>query len=379
MSKHSKEGDRPRSVNDLLLDEAIRHQVDLARYSNGLVRRMIAILNKADARLFSELTLALERLEPTSFTVERLESMLGSVRAMNAQAYSQIEQSLRSELRDFVEYEVAYQTKALVSAVPVQVHVASVTAETVYAAALSRPFQGVLLKGVLADMEAGRAKKIRQTIALGFTEGKTTDQIIRELRGTRAKGYGDGLMEAPRRDIAAVTQTALGHMAGFAQDRHMDANADIIKAIKWSATLDLKTSEACRLRDGKLYEPITHKPIGHSYPWGQGPRRFHWNCRSAQVQILKSWREMGIDMDGSPNLEGTRASMDGQVPQDVSYADWLKKQSAARQDEVLGPNRGALLRRGGLDLKDMYDHKGRYLTLDELMQSDALAFKRAGL
>lgn len=379
MTTHkSDDKDKP-SVNDLLMDEAIRHQIDLARYSNGLVRRMVAILNRADARLFAELTAALERLDPSSFTVERLESMLGSVRAINAQAYSQIEQSMRQELRDFVEYEAAYQTKALVSAVPVQVHVASVTAETVYAAAMSRPFQGTLLKNVLADMEAGRAKKIRQTIALGFTEGKTTDQIIRELRGTRAKGYSDGLMEAPRREIAAVTRTALGHIAGFVQDRHIEANADITKAIKWSAKLDLKTSEPCRLRDGKLYEPVTHKPIDHSYPWGQGPGRYHWNCRSAQVQILKSWREMGIDLEGSPNLDGTRASMDGQVPQDVSYADWIKKQSSARQDDVLGPARGALLRRGGLELKDLYDNKGRPLTLDELRQRDASAFQRAGI
>lgn len=367
------------SANDMLMDEAIRHQIDLARFSNGLVRRMVAILNRADARLFAELTAALVRLDPESFTVERLESMLGSVRAMNSQAYSQIEHSLRQELRDFVEYEAAYQTKALVSVVPVQVHVASVTAETVYAAALSRPFQGHLLHGVLSDMEAGRARKIRQTIALGFTEGKTTDQIIRELRGTRAKGYSDGLMEAPRRDIAAVTQTALGHMAGFVQDRHIEANADITKAIKWSAKLDLKTSEPCRLRDGKLYEPVTHKPIDHSYPWGQGPGRYHWNCRSAQVPILKSWREMGIDMEGSPNLEGTRASMDGQVPKDVSYADWIKTRSAAQQDDVLGPNRGALLRRGGLELKDLYNNKGKYLDLATLRARDAEAFKRASL
>lgn len=370
--------DKP-SANDMLMDEAIRHQIDLARYSNGLVRRMVAILNRADARLFAELTAALFRLDPESFTVERLESMLGSVRAMNAQAYSQIEQSLRQELRDFVEYESAYQTKALVSVVPVQVHVASVTADTIYTAALSRPFQGVLLKGVLSDMEAGRARKIRQAIALGFTEGKTTDQIIRELRGTRAKGYSDGLMESPRRDIAAVTQTALGHMAGFVQDRHMEANADITKAIKWSSKLDLRTSEPCRLRDGKLYEPVTHKPIDHSYPWGQGPGRFHWNCRSAQVSILKSWREMGIDLEGSPNLEGTRASMDGQVPNDVTYADWIKRQPAARQDDVLGPTRGALLRKGGLSLENMYTNKGAYKTLEQLRQSDADAFRRAGV
>jgi hypothetical protein len=49
------------------------------------------------------------------------------------------------------------------------------------------------------------------------------------------------------------------------------------------------------------------------------------------------------------------------------------------QDEVLGPTRGALLRRGDLDLGDFYNEKGRYLTLNELRAQDAAAFERAGI
>lgn len=373
-----KERERRPSVNDLLLDESIRHQIDLARYSNGVVRRMIAILNRSDSKIFAELAAALTRLDPESFTVERLESMLGSTRALNSQAYSQIERELRSELRDFVEYEAAYQTKAIVSVVPAQIHVASVTAETVYAAALARPFQGHLLKGILSDMDAGRARKIRQAIAHGFTEGRTTDQIIREIRGSRKLNYADGLMEGSRREIAAVTRTAIGHMTGFVQDRFAEANADLIKSVMWSSTLDNRTSSICRLRDGKQYDPVTHKPIGHSYPWLGGPGRAHWNCRSSSVNITKSLRDLGIDMEDI-SASSTRASMDGQVPEDTTYADWIKRQPAARQDEVLGPARGALLRRGGLEMKDLYDHRGRYLKLDELRERDASAFKKAGI
>ena len=32
---------------------------------------------------------------------------------------------------------------------------------------------------------------------------------------------------------------------------------------------------------------------------------------------------------------GTRASMDGQVPADQTFGQWIKRQSAARQDQVL--------------------------------------------
>ena len=80
--------------------------------------------------------------------------------------------------------------------------------------------------------------------------------------------------------------------------------------------------------------------------------------------------------DFSPS---TRASMDGQVPADQTYGQWLKKQSAERQDDILGKTRGALFRKGGLEFDRFYNDKGRYLTLDELRQRDAAAFDKAGV
>lgn len=367
------------SVNDLLMDENIRHQVALQKYSNTVVTKMVAVLNRSDIRLYAELQEALARLEPGSFTVERLESLLGSVRATNAAAYETIARELTEELRNFAQYEASYQAQALQNVLPASVHVASVTAETAYAAAMARPFQGVLLKDVLKEMDATRARKVRTAVAQGFVEGKTTDQVIRELRGTRAKGYSDGLMEGSRRDIEAVTRTALGHMAGMVQDRTAEANADIIKAVRWSATLDIRTSPICRPRDGKLYEPVSHKPVGHSMPWLGGPGRAHWRCRSAQVVVLKSYAEMGVDLPEVVVVGKTRASMDGQLPADTTYSQWLTKQSAARQDEVLGPARGQLLRQGKLPVDRMYSTKGEFLTLDQLRERDSEAFKRAGL
>jgi hypothetical protein len=353
-------------VNDWLNEQAIGHQVDLSLYSNAVVRKMLLILQRADVRLYAELQSALQRLDLDSFTVQRLESMLHSVKATNAKAYQQVQQEIDTELRDFVKYEASYQSMTIASALPVTVHVAAISAEQVYTAAMARPFQGVLLNDVLTDLEETAAKKIRQTVAQGFVEGKTTDQIIRELRGTKANKYADGIMQGSRRDIEAVARTALSHMAGFTQDRMVDANQDIIKGVVWCATLDTRTSAPCRARDQKLYSVPDHKPIEHSFPWGGGPGRFHWRCRSHQTTVLKSNKELGIDAPEVVMKDGTRASMDGQLPADLSYGDWLKKQTAARQDEVLGATRAKLLRAGKLKFEDMYGSKGQYLTLEQL-------------
>ena len=356
----------PPSVNDLLLNESISHQVDLRRYENGIVQRMVAVLNRSDARLFAELTTALQQLDPASFTMDRLESLLYSVRSINAQAYAKLSIELDTELRKFVAYEVAYQNSTLIAFLPVQVHVATVTAESVYTAALARPFQGGLLKNFLADLEASKAKKIRQAVAQGFVENKTTDQIVKELRGTRAKGYADGLLDVTRRDAQAVVRTALGHMAGFVQDRTTAANTDIIKAVVWHSTLDNRTSDICIIRDLLEYTPETHQPIGHSIPWLGGPGRAHWGCRSAQTYVMKSNEELGIPGPEIVMGNGERASMDGTVPSGTTYAEWLGKQSAARQDEVIGSVRGAMLRRGEFTVSEFFNDKGKLLTLEQL-------------
>lgn len=368
------------AVNEQLRDAAIAHAIDLSRYSNGAVRRIIALLNRTDADLFGQLGAALASMSPEAFTVEWLEQMLVSVRRLNLSAYQLIERELTTELQALAAYEAQYQYSLFRETLPLQVvnlvGVATVSAETAYAAAMARPFQGVLLREWAQRAGEARMVRIRDAIRIGFTSGETVDQMVRRLRGTRAAGYADGLIEIDRRNAAAVVRTAVQHTAATVRDRFMDANADLIKAIEWVSTLDSRTTPECMLRDGQRYT-VDHKPIGHKLPWGAGPGRFHWQCRSTSVVITKSWRELGIAMDDMD--PGTRASMDGQVPEQTTYADWIKGQSAERQDDILGPVRGKLLREGGLTLDRFADDRGRWLTLDQLRERDAAAFKRAGV
>lgn len=366
------------SANEILQDGEIGHQVDLQKYSNGVVRRIIAILNRADADLFGQLTLALERLDPQSFTVERLDALLQSVRMLNAQAYQALGAELSAEMRALIEYEAGFQLQLFEQALPVEIRLTAVAVEQAYAAAMSRPFQGRLLREWAASIEADRMTRIRDAVRIGFVEGQTTSDIVRRVRGTRAKGYEDGIIQIDRRNAEAVVRTAVSHTAGAARDNFYDGNGDLIKALSWTSTLDSRTSEICRARDGKQYHPKTHAPVGHKFPWLGGPGRAHWQCRSCSVPVLKSWSELtGADVpEFSPSA---RASMDGQVPADMTYGQWLAKQSVKRQDEILGPTRAALFRKGGLPLDRFYNDKGTYLTLEQLRARDAAAFARAGL
>lgn len=372
----------PGSANERLHDELTAHAVALVRYSNGEVRRIIALLNRTDADLFAQLSAALERLPLSEFSVERLEGLLTSVRSINAAAYAQVGSAIETGLRELAEYEAGYQFQLFASVVPPQAiasaGVAEVAVAQAYAAALARPFQGRLLREWASAMGERRMLRIRDAVRIGYTSQETIPQIVQRIRGTRGARYADGLIEIDRREAEAVVRTAVSHTASTVREQFYAANLDLVKAITWSSTLDTRTSEICRIRDGTMWtasEP--HKPLGHKYTWLGGPGRAHWQCRSSSVPVLKSWAELGVNIGELP--ASTRASMDGQVPEDTTFATWLRKQSAARQDDILGPTRGALFRRGGLSLDRFYNEKGRYLTLDEMRERDAAAFRRAGL
>ncbi|MDN8612785.1 phage minor head protein [Variovorax ginsengisoli] len=357
-----------------LLDLTIRHQISLQRYSNGQVRRLMSMLNRADADIFAALTVALERLPAGTATVEYLESMLGSVRALNQQAYQAIEGGLIVGMRDLAGAEANYQFELFRGAIAPSVSLAAVSAEQAWQAVYSRPFAGKMLREVVVELGETRAKRIRDAVRMGYLEGKPTAKIVSDIRGTRAKGFVEGFVETDRRNLETTVRTALSHTAAGARNRFYQENEQVIDSQMWLSTLDSRTSDICIARSGRRYTLDERpKPIGHSVPWctpmGCGPGNVHYNCRSTALPLLP----------GQTKLYGTRASAGGQVDANMSYGEWLKTQPAGVQDEVLGPTRGKLFRDGGLTIDKFQNDKGVFIDIDQLRERDAAAFKKAGV
>lgn len=354
------------TINEDLFDATVSHSIDLQRYGNGVVSRMLAILNKVDSDLFEQLTASLEKLPPERFTVKRLDALLESVRKLNGRAYERMTEGLLIELKDLTDYEAGYQYDLFKSNAPAQLNIASVSVEQVYAAAMARPFQGRLLSEWASGIEAGRMQRIKDAIRIGYVENQTIAQMVQRIRGTRARRYNDGLIQIDRRHAEAVVRTAVNHTATFAQERFFEQNDEVIKGLRWTSVLDSRTSEICMSLDGKIF------PV-------KGGRRppAHFNCRSTMTPVLKSWKELGFGVDDLP--ASTRASMDGQVPADMTYQQWLTKQSVGRQDEILGNTKGKLFRDGGMTVDRFIDRKDHVFTLAELRKRDSDAFRKAGL
>ena len=363
------------TANDILLDWSISHAVYLQRYGAGVVQRIIGLLNRADADIIR----LIQSQDPEIDRV-RLEQMVEQIRALNATIVSRMADTLNAELQDLAAAEIASQTEALTEAMPAAVRanlaIVAPAPIQVWAAVQAQPFSGALLSETYQGFDASRQRRLREAIRQSFVQGESIDQIVRRIRGTRAAQYQDGILSLSYRDAEAIARTAIAHVAGVARDETYQANSDVIKALIWTSTIDGRTSTWCRPRDG-LHYTLDHKPIGHKFPWGAGPGRIHWRCRSTSTPVLKSWRELGFDHDELPG--SSRASMDGQIPEETTYAQWLRGKGFDFVADVLGVDKARLFLNGQLPLDRFYDRRGNELTLDQIRQREREAWKRAGL
>lgn len=354
------------TANESLLDQTIAHQIGLIRYSNATVRKIIALLNRTEEDLVRQI-LKYDFSEVSGTASEkRLRALLDAVRTVNAEAYAKLNDELTGELRALAVYEAEFQTSAIAAATAVRLDIVTPSAPQLWAAVNSRPFQGRLLKDWYSGLEEAAQARLREAIRISYTEGETIAQTVRRVRGTAARQYKDGILEISRRGAEAMVRTAVNHTANAARNHLYSENPSTIKGVRWVATLDGRTTLLCASRDGTVYPPDS------------GPRPpAHINCRSTTVPVLKSWKEMGIKLSEAP--EGTRASMDGQVPENTTYDSWLRKRDKDFQDDMLGPSRAKLFRDGELTLDRFVDRNGAEYTLDELRRREAEAFRRAGL
>ena len=254
------------TANEKLQTAAIDHSHDIIRYQNQLVYKVIALLNRTDKDLFIQLTAALQQLPVSQFTVERLDSLLASVRNINAVAYQKILHELQTELADLVAYEQGYQQQLFQNTLPVAFEVATVPVAQVVSSAMARPFQGRLLSEWMAGLEAEKAAKIRDAIRIGYVEGQTIQEMVQRIKGTKARQYQDGILEITRRNAETIVRTAVSHTANHTRQKFAEANDDLVKGVKWISTLDGKTSDVC-FPESTLALPVGDLRCMFRRPW----------------------------------------------------------------------------------------------------------------
>lgn len=336
-----------------LFDRILSQQLNIFRLS---ARKQVETVKRLDA-MAKELVRQLQEAELERITKREVNKVLANSRRIVNEYYVSVQEQLEfKETSQLVAERTAESVKVVLGIESVAIPT------TQYFNSLA---SNVLIQGSpaadwwskQADDTAFRfAAQVRQ----GLANAETNQQIISRIVGTRTV---PGVMETARRNAASLVQTSVQAVANDARRKTFEANQDVIKGIRQVSTLDSHTSIVCIAYSGKEWD-MKYKPInGNTLPYNGGTPR-HFNCRSVEIPITKTFRELGIDID-EPE-ETTRASTDGQIDAKTTFGDFLKRKGKAWQDDVLGKGRADLWRSGKLTLRDLVDGRGRPLTLDQL-------------
>ena len=392
-----------------------RNAIDLNRYSNSVARRIINAYNDIILDSVAQLR-AIEDLDE-SVKAARLRSILAQLKESLATWAGDSSEIMVPELQglaelqsEFVEeqlkkvlpagsrglvntVEISPQfAQAVVTTDPTQIGVVTLSDDLVAAAqgapqtysltatqgtAITLPNGQVVTKAFRGLAESS-AERFSQTVRQGLLTGEPTSEIAKRLRGrleysdlgplsrgqVRAAGLsiaqlkqaGGELTRVANSQVLALVRTSVNQVSNAASQQVYEANQDVTKKYRYVATLDTRTSAICRALDGREFE------------YGKGPMPpQHFNCRSTTVAVV-DYEGLGL----TPPKPGRRASMDGPVPANESYGQWLSKQSKATQAEVLGAEKVAYFNRlankyGPKDaIAKMVRDDGSELTLDQL-------------
>lgn len=392
-----------KTANEQFYDAMVRHQTYLLRHSNYVQRRIITLLNQTEPQIAMLIRDRLARSTGLNTPADwkRLEVLLASVKAIRAGAWNEANQYWLESSIELVLAEPVAVSSMMSAALPVVISTALPSSRLLRSIVMSRPFEGRVLKDWATTMASDDLRKIGAAIQTGMVMGEGSALIARRVVGTGTLKGADGITQATRNQVAAITRTAVQHIANNARKEFMQENADIIDEEQYVATLDGRTTAQCKALDMQVFK------------LGEGPLPpLHFGCRSLRIayfsaeragerparaftekQILREFtqdNDLGNVATRNGLPRGTKGKYDeykrkrireltGTLPAHTSYQQWLTRQSVEFQNDTLGITKAKLFREGGLTLDKFVARDGSELTLAELAKREASAFKAAGL
>ena len=196
------------------------------------------------------------------------------------------------------------------------------------------PLAGANAAQAFQDLTLRVLMRIRNLLQAGLQRGDAVGTVARALRGM----LGNTRWEAER-----IVRSEYVRVAGQAAVEQFDQNRDLLRGVRWVATLDRRTCVQCGMLDGRLWPDARRAPVPVVST--------HPNCRCVLVPVVRPAR--GLDLPPS-----ARSAFTGQVPGTTTYPTWFGQQEPAFQQAVLGPTRYRLYRSRRLNLGDFVTAAG---------------------
>jgi hypothetical protein len=400
------------STADRIADGFLVHTRRLSDFSIGewvKVKKVLAVLEKD---LISQIEAANIGSGLTAYRAARLETLLKQTRANILSTYKKISSSQAKTIKDIAKLERKVGASVLNNELGVSIFSLTMSAEALKTVISNSVIDGAPSASWWQRQARGLQDKFAGAVNHGYLLGETNAQIARRVRGTKAAGFKDGLMSVKRREAEALIRTSVMTVSNQTRLNLIEdgIKTGILHGQQQLSTLDGKTTPICQIYNGRAWKMKNgmYIPHLHTLPFVStfagvthaGPPR-HWNCRSTLVPWLKSWEEIsevkiptpagghalyrahfqkslkdqGFNADEiAMTMERAKSSMTGQVSEELSYTQWVKRLSEGQQKEILGTKRFKLWKSGEIaDLEDIWDAKGKYLTLKELSERSIIS------
>ncbi|WP_038342153.1 minor capsid protein [Acinetobacter sp. A47] len=360
-----------------LIDALTQHQAYLYRTSSHVVNELFRLLNDETEALLNRLRDLLEELSESErvaltggkYTTQNLKEIWEALQEWSSTLGTILPAAFSTSAAALAGYEATYIAKVIGS------EIKKVRGEKIFAKAKKVPLTGGALVDQVFDRIVENARlKVEYAIRDGINTGKTNQQIVQRIRGTKARQYEDGFLSGTKSDIDRTVRTVRSHIANQAYlHTYQELGYEYVKLV---ATLDGRTSKLCASLDGvvwKIDDPAKRVPPLHPH------------CRSILVAVNKDGKLIGSrpfvadDRKVKDIPKDERDGVIGQVNANTKFKSWFAEQSADFQREWLGPKRFKLYKKGDYPIEKFLDPEGRMYTLKELERLDKQTFKELGL
>ena len=355
------------TTNDKILNDLIRHKVMLLQYANNQAMQAVSRVISRDKDIKQAIFAALIEMDSNVWQPAYDSLLAGKLTPVMLDVFIEAISVINDEIPELVAHELTYLETVISKYMPEEIKplapVLSPTVSSTIRQVRNAPVMGVKISKFPQVLADSAVKLVTGQIKSKYNAGMSKAQIVDEITPLNSAFYS-----RQKANVSAVAKTVVGAAGSESRDAFMVKNSGIIKCRQWISTLDTHTTPMCITRDLKMYtvaKPV--QPVGHSIPYGAGPGRLHYGCRSEENIVLKGIDEMGLSGDFSA---ATRASMGGQVPAGLKYSDWLAKQDDYTKERVLGVTRAALVKSGKMKIPQLYSDTGNMIPLKQLKISD---------
>src|SRR5574343_1008713 len=346
------------------IGKEVEWRYKLDRYEDSAIKELIKVYENAKVDILRAVRSGNYDDARAETLLRDVENMLTGLRIQSGMAIAEV--ATLAGKQALFEYQDLLSVEGRIA----NFNFTSLTSEQI-AAGVEEPVGGQLLNEWLTNSFDTRIMdNIKSEIGTGLAKGSGFKDIFWRLM--------DNGVNMSRDDAITIARTYVQSVNTRAQETVYEANKDIVKKLRWTATFENSNKDkgtgtclTCAALDGQEWATNDKK---------RPPMPKHPRCRCTWVPVTVSYRELGLDIDELRRAArpytiredlaidegGTRAIQEVGQHQG-SWESWMKSRSADFQKDALGPGRYQLWKDGKISLHDMVDHEtGRLLRLDEL-------------